>query len=167
MQHCARCWSLWTDHQAFLAADPTGLDPADLADADRRLSPIPRRRPVPRPARWLAIAAALVVMASVGVWQLVPREPRHVLRGGDPTPTWDVEVVVGSTRIEVVWTPIAGIDGYRVVFFDTALVELAQQETVESSLSIPRGFTPSAAFLRVQALRLGDVVSQSDLRALE
>jgi len=167
VESCARCWSLWRDHQAFLEADATGIPAADLAAADR-LAPVPRTRARTAPrVRWLAAAAALVLTTSVGVWQLGRDPDPPTLRGDRLDEALDVGIRRSAGTITVEWTRTEGAEGYRVVFFDRALAEIHREETSRPPLPVAEEAIPTAAFVRVLALRAGDVVDQSALRALE
>jgi len=130
------------------------------------------RGPASRPA--LALAA-IVVVTGAALWVATSRPPGpRAVRGAGEAPA----IVLAPPRaveggIELRWTPVAGAEAYRVVFYGADLGESARVDGLSAPrLVLRRDALPSGlqhggqALVEVTALRGGDPVATSPTRAI-
>ncbi len=182
VEDCPRCGARLLAYQAFmLAGDVTG---ADAAAAQTRLtafiasesaSALPqaiaaasarRERWKFFEIRWLVPAAAVLIVAAIGVWRMQPGTDRstEVRAVGDasrivllPAPPVD-----GAT--EIAWEPVSSADAYQVRLLGPDFAELRRVGPVqETSIRVE---SAAASYYQVVALAHGDEVAASPIRRL-
>jgi hypothetical protein len=118
--------------------------------------------------------AAVAIVAGITLWSTSRGPAPRAVRGGGET----MALVLSEPRaisngIELTWTPVAGAEAYRVVFYGADLKEsahvdgLVEARLVRRAGSLPSGLTGGAEVLaEVTALRNGDPIATSKAQAL-
>jgi len=168
---CERCW----DETRRTAEIRAALGKPALVALPEPGRQAPRALPSPRPWRWLA-AAAVVVFAALGTWQLAHREAPEptspVLRGGTEA-SLPLRLKAGADhKIMLEWTEQPEAHVYVVEVFTSDGVSVWKQETAQTTLTLDPaslvGQRKSVSLLvRVEALgTMGQVVAKSELKPL-
>ncbi len=199
---CSRCRSL-ADMLTEFASHPAAPAEAGFAAVDARLrdtiaeltgvteredvavaaSPFREVRPASRAPRWsfgalrpaFAFAAVLVVAtAGVALWRA--NSPGPVMRDASGTAAAAFTASVSPQldgALRIVWTPAEGADGYRVLFLDPSLREIARLDAISASEvtlraeALPPGLTHGVEVAwQVEALAGTDRVAVTDARTL-
>jgi hypothetical protein len=164
---------------------------ARLASAIRGPGPagvVSGPRSSPRPSRFEALAAmfrapvgrvglalaAVALVAGIGWWSQFRTPGADAMRGEPETSSFVLEAVrPQADAVTLRWTPVAGAEGYRLVFRGADLRELARLDVasgVEATLradALPaRLAAGSQVLVEICALRRGDVIATSPARPI-
>lgn len=123
------------------------------------------------PQRALAFASVLVI-AMTGTWLMTREAPDRAVRGGSHGSAIEIAAPRATANgIELSWTPMAGADAYRVVFYASNLEELARVGPIHGtrlelrSGALPAGLRAGTDVLaEVTALRGEDPIATSSPR---
>jgi hypothetical protein len=140
----------------------------------------PRSLPRPGVLVWLltgggrpafAVAAALIVV-GIG-WWTTQRPTRETTRAIATPGAFELATRLEGDGLVLSWRAVEGADGYRVVFLDAGLAEVARLDVpTGTSLTLragelPAGVSPgSRVSLEVVALRMGDALSTTPARTI-
>lgn len=118
--------------------------------------------------------AALLVVASAGVALWRANAPTPVMRDASGPAAFTAsasQAIAGA--VQIAWTPVAGADGYRVVFLGPSLRELARLDSVSASPAtlradaLPAGLAHGAEVAwQVEALAGTDVIATTPAQTL-
>ena len=127
------------------------------------------------PAGRAALAFGVLVIVAASGWWITSRPPETpAIRGGDTTGVPVLaEPASANGRLDLSWSTVPGADGYRVVFYDAELAQVAQIDSLrQARCELRAGVLPSGLASRarveveVVALSHGDPLSRSRLRSI-